>query len=83
MRLLLSLLAKHNLRAMDVSCCAGLYVRMQFFCAGKGPSEFYYSWIPFFAPLVGGCAAAGLYAATQLLNHSDVPGTVSWSGSGP
>lgn len=42
---------------------------------GKGPTEFYYSWVPFFAPFVGGCAAAGLYAATQLLNHSDVPGT--------
>jgi glycerol uptake facilitator protein len=38
----------------------------------KGPSEFYYSWIPFFAPLCGGCAAAGLYAATQLLNQSQV-----------
>ena len=42
---------------------------------GKGPSEFYYAWIPFFAPLVGGCAAAGLYAATQLMNHSNLPKT--------
>ena len=42
---------------------------------GKGPSEFYYSWIPFFAPFVGGCAAAGLYTATQLLNNSIVPST--------
>ncbi len=40
---------------------------------GKGKSEFYYSWIPFFAPFVGGCAAAGLYHATQLLNNSTVP----------
>jgi glycerol uptake facilitator-like aquaporin len=40
--------------------------------AGKGKSEFYYSWIPFFAPLVGSCAAAGLYHATQLLNNSQV-----------
>ena len=41
--------------------------------AGKGPSEFYYSWIPVVAPFVGGCAAAGLYAATELMNNSDVP----------
>jgi len=40
---------------------------------GKGRSEFYYSWIPFFAPWVGGCAAAGLYYATQLMNNSQVP----------
>lgn len=40
---------------------------------GKGTSEFGYAWIPFLAPLVGGCAAAGLYAATQLLNHSEHP----------
>lgn len=40
---------------------------------GKGKSEFYYSWIPFFAPLVGGCAAAGLLHATQLMNNSQVP----------
>jgi glycerol uptake facilitator-like aquaporin len=40
----------------------------------KGPSEFYYAWIPFLAPLVGGCAGAGLYALTQLVNHSNVPG---------
>lgn len=39
---------------------------------GKGRSEFYYSWIPILAPFVGGCAAAGLYAATQLLNNSNV-----------
>ena len=49
---------------------------------GKGPSEFYYSWIPFLAPLVGGCAAAGLYAATQLLNNSNVPGSVQWGSVG-
>jgi glycerol uptake facilitator protein len=42
---------------------------------GKGPSEWYYSWVPVVGPFVGGCAAAGLYAATQLLNHSNVPGT--------
>lgn len=40
---------------------------------GKGSSEFYYSWIPFFAPFVGGCAAAGLYHVTQFLNNSIVP----------
>jgi len=38
---------------------------------GKGSSEFGYAWVPFLAPLVGGCAAAGLYAATQLLNNSE------------
>lgn len=39
---------------------------------GKGPSEFYYCWIPILAPLVGGCAAAGLYLATQNLNKSNI-----------
>jgi len=39
---------------------------------GKGKSEFYYSWIPFLAPLVGGCAGAGLFHVTQLLNNSRV-----------
>jgi glycerol uptake facilitator protein len=44
------------------------------FLIGKGPSEFYYSWIPVLAPLCGGCASAGFYAAVQLLNNSNVPG---------
>jgi len=39
---------------------------------GKGPSELYYCWIPIVAPLAGGCAAAGLYIATQELNKSNV-----------
>lgn len=44
---------------------------------GKGPSEFYYSWIPFFASFAGGCAAAGLYIATQLLNQSNYVETIN------
>ena len=39
---------------------------------GKGPSEFYYAWIPIVGPFIGGCLAAGLYSATQLLNKSNV-----------
>jgi glycerol uptake facilitator len=29
---------------------------------GKGPSDWYYSWIPVLAPIAGGIAGAGLYA---------------------
>ena len=47
---------------------------------GKGSSEFYYSWVPFFAPFLGSCAAAGLYAATQLLNDSNVPSNQTFPG---
>ncbi|KAI8110759.1 hypothetical protein M9434_004335 [Picochlorum sp. BPE23] len=39
---------------------------------GKGKSEFYYAWIPILAPCLGGCAAAGLYAAVQTMNRSNV-----------
>jgi glycerol uptake facilitator-like aquaporin len=39
---------------------------------GKGKSEWHYSWIPIVGPLLGGCAAAGLYQATQLMNNSVV-----------
>lgn len=39
---------------------------------GKGKSEFYYGWIPILAPCLGGCAAAGLYAAVQTMNRSNV-----------
>lgn len=47
---------------------------------GKGPSEWYYAWVPFFADWLGGCAAAGLYAATQLLNNSKVGNTLPFPG---
>jgi glycerol uptake facilitator protein len=30
--------------------------------AGKGPSDWNYSWIPVVAPIVGGIAGAGLFA---------------------
>ena len=40
--------------------------------AGKGPSEFAYSWVPFLAPLAGGAIAGGLYMAVQELNHSSL-----------
>lgn len=49
---------------------------------GKGSSEWYYSWIPIFAPFTGGCAAAGLYALFQLLNKSDVSGLMDVGGIG-
>ena len=39
---------------------------------GKGPSEFYYAWIPILAGFAGGCAAAGLYAAVQTMNQSNL-----------
>jgi glycerol uptake facilitator-like aquaporin len=39
---------------------------------GKGKSEFHYSWVPVVGPLLGGCAAAGLYIATQLMNNDFV-----------
>ncbi|KAI3431548.1 hypothetical protein D9Q98_004597 [Chlorella vulgaris] len=38
--------------------------------AGKGPSEWHYGWIPFWAPFFGGAAAGGLYLLVQMLNHS-------------
>lgn len=41
--------------------------------AGKGSSEFFYSWIPFVAPFAGGAAAGGLYLAMQQMNHSALP----------
>ncbi|EFN52821.1 hypothetical protein CHLNCDRAFT_138510 [Chlorella variabilis] len=40
--------------------------------AGKGPSEWYYSWIPFFAPLCGGALAGGFFLAVQKMNHSEL-----------
>jgi glycerol uptake facilitator protein len=30
--------------------------------AGKGPSDWQYSWIPVIGPIVGGIAGAGLFA---------------------
>ena len=39
---------------------------------GKGPSEFYYGWIPVLGGFCGGCAAAGLYAAVQTMNQSNL-----------
>lgn len=39
---------------------------------GKGPSEFYYCWIPILGGFCGGCAAAGLYAAVQCMNRSNI-----------
>jgi glycerol uptake facilitator protein len=41
--------------------------------AGKGPSEWHYSWVPFFATFAGGAIAGGFYLAVQLMNHSVVP----------
>ncbi|KAL4421889.1 hypothetical protein ABPG77_003691 [Micractinium sp. CCAP 211/92] len=41
--------------------------------AGKGSSEWIYSWIPIVAPLAGGAAAGGLYLAVQTMNHSALP----------
>lgn len=43
---------------------------------GKGSSEFYYGWIPVFAPFAGGCAATGLFLAINKMNHSSVPANV-------
>lgn len=40
--------------------------------AGKGGSEWYYSWVPLLAPLAGGAAAGGLYLAVQEMNQSRV-----------
>lgn len=40
---------------------------------GKGPSEWHYSWIPFFATFAGGAIAGGFFLAVQLMNHSVVP----------
>lgn len=39
---------------------------------GKGISEFYYAWVPFAGSFVGGSAGAGLYAAIQSMNKSEV-----------
>ena len=41
--------------------------------SGKGPSEWHYSWIPFFATFAGGAIAGGFFLAVQLMNHSVVP----------
>ncbi|KAI7837871.1 hypothetical protein COHA_008358 [Chlorella ohadii] len=41
--------------------------------AGKGRSEFFYSWVPFVAPFAGGAIAGGFYLAVQLMNQSAVP----------
>lgn len=41
--------------------------------AGKGYSEFFYSWIPFVAPFAGGAIAGGFYLAVQKMNQSAVP----------
>ncbi|PRW39304.1 Glycerol uptake facilitator [Chlorella sorokiniana] len=40
--------------------------------AGKGRSEFFYSWVPFVAPFAGGAIAGGFYLAVQKMNHSAV-----------
>lgn len=40
---------------------------------GKGPSEFFYSWVPLVAPFAGGAIAGGFYMAVQKMNHSAVP----------
>jgi glycerol uptake facilitator protein len=46
---------------------------------GKGPSEFHYAWIPFFAPLLGGMAGAGLFKAiVQLYDGHEAPGNLAW-----
>ena len=37
-----------------------------------GPSEWYYAWIPVVAPLCGGLAGAGLFAAVRLLYHGQI-----------
>lgn len=41
--------------------------------AGKGYSEFFYSWIPFVAPFAGGAIAGGFYLAVQKMNQTAVP----------
>ncbi|KAL6785021.1 hypothetical protein ACKKBG_A02105 [Auxenochlorella protothecoides x Auxenochlorella symbiontica] len=40
---------------------------------GKGPSEFYYGWIPLVACFAGGAVAGALFKAIEHLNHSNVP----------
>ncbi|KAL4444176.1 hypothetical protein ABPG75_011913 [Micractinium tetrahymenae] len=41
--------------------------------AGKGSSEFVYSWVPFVAPFAGGAIAGGFFLAVQKMNHSALP----------